>query len=113
MKNKKFSCWVLAFPTTLTMLVIALAATEAGASTFTVYNNGDSGPGSLRAAIDGNNAAGGGNTILFSNVVTGTITLTNGQLTISRNLTLIGPGANVLAVSGNHTRRVFYVTNAA
>src|SRR5438105_14441940 len=66
----------------------------------------------LRQVISDNNATPGSNTIIFSNVVTGTITLTNGSLTISKNLTLIGPGANVLAVSGNHASRVFLVTNA-
>src|SRR5437867_2129529 len=55
-----------------------------------VYTNGDSGNGSLRQAIADNAAQGGGNTIIFSNVVTGAITLTNGELLISNNVTLLG-----------------------
>ena len=82
-------------------------------ATFLVLNANDSGSGSLRQAISDNNATAGGNSVIFSNVVTGTITLTSGQLLISKDLTLIGPGANVLAVNGNHASRVFYVTNAA
>src|SRR5712671_5788490 len=97
------------------LLVAALSlalAPRVFSSNLLVYNNADSGAGSLRQAISSNNATAGGNTIIFSNVVTGTITLTNGQLLISKSLTLIGPGANVLAVSGNHASRVFYLTNA-
>jgi len=90
-----------------------LIAPCAEALTLLVYNNADSGAGSLRQAISDNNALGGGNTIIISNVVTGTITLTGGQLLISKNLALIGPGANVLAVSGNNANRVFYITNNA
>ena len=71
-----------------------------------VHNNNDNGAGSLRQAIVSNNATAGGNTILFSNVVTGTITLTGGELFINKNLTILGPGAKVLAVSGNAASRV-------
>src|SRR5437879_1222308 len=100
-------------PVRVVFLFVAalLAGPRARAANLLVYNNNDIGPGSLRQVISDNNATPGGNTIIFSNVVTGTITLTNGSLTISKNLTLIGPGANVLAVSGNHASRVFLVTN--
>jgi hypothetical protein len=96
--------------TLLAILVTALSlslAPRALSSDLLVYNNNDSGAGSLRQAISDNNATAGGNTIVISNIVTGTITLTGGQLVISKILTLIGPGANVLAVSGNHAGRVF------
>ena len=96
----------------VTMVVLSLAS-RAFAVDLLVYNKNDSGAGSLRQAISDNNALSGGNTIVFSNTVTGTITLTGGQLSISKNLTLMGPGANVLAVSGNNAGRVFLVTNAA
>jgi fibronectin-binding autotransporter adhesin len=75
-----------------------------------VYTNSDAGAGTLRKAIADNNAMGGGNTIIFSNTVQGTITLTSGQLVIA-NVTIAGPGPGVLAVSGNDSNRVFYVTN--
>src|SRR5438477_2388621 len=68
-------------------------------STLTVTNNFDSGPGSLRAAIA---AASSGDTINFANSLKGqTITLTTGQLAISKNLDIEGLGADKLAVSGN------------
>src|SRR5262249_57326420 len=37
----------------------------------------------------------------------GTITLTSTTLTIAKDLTIAGPGANVLTVSGNNARQVF------
>ena len=72
-------------------------------TTFTVMNTADSGPGSLRQAILGANATADSDTINFDPNVTGTITLTTGQLpVITENLTIAGPGASVITVSGNH-----------
>src|SRR4051794_14027954 len=71
--------------------------------TITVTNTNDSGAGSLRQAIAD---AVSGDTINFS--VTGTITLTSGQLSIGKNLTIQGPGANLLSISGNNASRVFH-----
>jgi hypothetical protein len=53
-----------------------------------------------------------GDTITFSNIVTGTITLTNGEVLVDKNVTIQGPGAKVLAISGNAASRVFRITNA-
>jgi hypothetical protein len=80
-----------------------------------VANNADSGNGTLRQAIQFNESLGGGNTIMFSNIVSGTITLTNavGELFVSKDVTIIGPGAKVLAISGNNAHRVFHLTNNA
>lgn len=47
-------------------LAAGLGANAAGATTFTVVNADDGGPGSLRAAIADANAAGGSNTITFA-----------------------------------------------
>jgi hypothetical protein len=82
-----------------------------------VSNTNESGAGSLRQSIldiDANvgDITEGTNVITFATNVNGTITLTNGELLISRDLALIGPGANRLAVSGNHASRVFHITNA-
>jgi chitodextrinase len=78
----------------------------------TVYNTNDVGAGSLRQAIQDNAALGGGNTVVFSNVVTGTITLTSGELLITNNVTILGPTTS-LAVSGNNLSRVFRITTGA
>ena len=96
----------------LLALASVLCSQTVGALTLLVYNNNNIGAGSLRQAIQDNGVLGGGNTIIFSNVVTGTITLTSGELLISKNVTIIGPGANLLAVSGNAASRIFHVTNA-
>src|SRR3954447_24114469 len=74
-------------------------------STLTVTNNHDGGAGSLRAAIK---AANSGDTIVFAPSLDGqTITLTSGELAISKSLDIEGPGADKLAVSGNNAVRVF------
>jgi hypothetical protein len=76
-------------------------------STLTVMNNLDSGPGSLRADIA---AANSGDKIVFAPSLNGqTITLTSGELAISKNLTIQGPGASHLTISGDHLSRVFDV----
>src|SRR5205085_5717173 len=77
------------------------------AATLTVTNTNDSGAGSLRDAI--NAADYDGDTINFAPGVTGTITLTSGHLVITKNLTISGPGANVLTISGGMASRIFYV----
>lgn len=72
-----------------------------------VTSNADSGPGSLRQAIlDACDAS----TITFSSLfnTAQTITLTS-QLVIDKNLTITGPGANLLTISGNNVVRVLSI----
>ncbi len=83
------------------------------ASTRTVVNTNDSGAGSLRQAI-ADVCAGG--VVDFAPVLTAggatTITLTSGQaLTLTRDVTIVGPGTGLLAVSGNNATRVFVVSS--
>ena len=76
-------------------------------STLTVLNNHDSGAGSLRDAIG---HAKDGDTVRFDPSLDGqTITLTSDQLTIKKSLDIEGPGASLLAISGNDTNRVFNI----
>lgn len=65
---------------------------------------------SLREAIA---AAVSGNTIDFAPLFNSaqTITLTNGELLINKNLTINGRGANLTSVSGNNASRVFNINN--
>ncbi len=79
------------------------------APTLTVTNTNDSGAGSLRQAIA--NAAQTGDLIIFALGVTGTITLTSGELAFNKSLTITGPGPGNLTVSGNNTSRVFSVSS--
>jgi hypothetical protein len=76
-------------------------------STFVVTNLLDSGPGSLRYEIQLANANPGADTINFKKGLTGTITLTSGELDITDSLTINGPGTNKLSASGGGTSRVF------
>src|SRR5262245_38655089 len=76
-------------------------------SPFTVLNLLDSGAGSLRDAVAAANANPGADAIDFA--TTGTITLTSGQLNITDSVTINGPGASALTVSGNHVSRVFWL----
>jgi hypothetical protein len=87
-------------------------------SALTVTTAADNGAGTLRAEIA---AAHKGDTIVFNipksdpgyNASTGvwTITLTSGELDITKNLTITGPGAANLTISGNHTSRVFELSS--
>ena len=90
-------------------LALTLLSLPAIAATFTVTNLNDSGPGSLRQAMLDADAAVGDDTIVFQSGLSGTIILTTGQLTINSNIAIYGPGANVLAVSGNNVSPVFFV----
>jgi uncharacterized protein (TIGR03118 family) len=82
-------------------------------STLTVTNNSDTGvpgDGSLRGEIA---AAQGGDTIQFAyTLLRQTITLTNGELAISKSLNIEGFGAPWLTVSGNNASRVFDVSGS-
>jgi hypothetical protein len=84
-----------------------IGAVEVYPTSLYVSNTNDSGVGSLRQAILDNDGLGGGNSIYFSSNVTGTITLTSGSLVMNLSGQIYGPGANLLAVSGNHNGRVF------
>jgi hypothetical protein len=79
-------------------------------STFTVENLADGGPGSLRQAVLDANASPGADLIRFAPAASGgTIALTGGELSVTGDLAIDGPGARLLAVSGNHASRVFEV----
>jgi hypothetical protein len=78
-------------------------------STLTVLNNLDSGAGSLRAEIA---AAKKGDSIVFAPSLNGqTITLTSGELDITTSLSIQGPGASQLTISGSGLSRVFEVAS--
>lgn len=79
------------------------------ASDQVVTSPADSGPGSLRQAINDVHVGG---TITFDlpSYVSG-IVLTSGELVISRGMTIAGPGADTLFVSGDDGSRVFNITS--
>ncbi|MFL5244964.1 MAG: hypothetical protein ACJ8FY_22915 [Gemmataceae bacterium] len=81
-------------------------------STFKVTNGLDSGPGSLRQAVLDANAAAGADTIVFNKSVHG-ITLTTGELAITDDVAIQGPGYRQLSISGNNTSRIFDITSGS
>jgi CSLREA domain-containing protein len=87
-----------------------------GGPTFVVNTTADHDDGtcggvdcSLRDAVVATNAATDANTITFAASVTGTSTLnsTLGQIIVTSPVTINGPGARVLAISGGNATRVF------
>ncbi len=105
----------------VTLTLVDTAAYNLGATTsstttipandLVAINANDSGEGSLRQAIDNANAFSSNDTITFSGV-SGTITLTSGQLALANNGTLIIEGGGI-TVSGNNASRVFEVNSGA
>ena len=93
-RNVKFRGWVGRNLRAGLISALLLSAVAAHAATLTVTSAADSGPGTLRQAILN---ASTGDTINFAVGIT-TITLTSGELLINKNLTINGPGANVLTV---------------
>ncbi len=74
-----------------------------------VNSTADSGTGSLRDALS---TASSGDTITFSLPVTSTITLTTGELPITKSVTISGPGASALLIT-NAGGRVFDLDTSA
>jgi hypothetical protein len=93
-------------------LAFVSSVTNASAAPFSVTNLNDSGAGSLRKAVQDANTTPGTDTISFQNGLTGTITLTTGQLSISESVSIYGPGARKLTVSGNNAGKVFNISGA-
>src|SRR6266446_73332 len=93
------------------LLCAALAGiSNAKATTLIVTTTADSGPGSLRQALAD---AQDGDTIQFDPALNGqTILLTTAELVINKNITINGPGADLLSVSrssGAPPFRIFHI----
>ncbi|TDR40323.1 putative outer membrane repeat protein [Tahibacter aquaticus] len=91
-----------------TGLAMALPVAATAAS-FAVANLNDSGSGSLRDAIDQANRTSGADNVTFNSGLSGTITLSSGEIAIFDALTLDGPGASRLTLSGANTSRIFRI----
>src|SRR5262249_39842134 len=77
---------------------------------------GATGPGStvtLREAVEQANQHPGADVIRFAAGLHGTIILTHGQLEVAGDVTISGPGASQLAVSGDSMSRVLFVDPGA
>src|SRR5438094_275625 len=85
---------------------IERASAAPAVTTFAVTNTNDSGPGSLRQATADANTAPGADTIHIT--ASGTIHLMS-TLHITDEVTILGPGADRLAVDGGGSVGVFYI----
>ena len=102
MKNKLSSL----IPAAACLALLIASPVSLPAAILTVTSTADSGVGTLRVALAG---AGNSDTIDATGV-SGTITLTSGQLNVPNSVTILGPGPGVLTVSGNNASGVFNVT---
>jgi hypothetical protein len=86
-----------------TLGALAAVAPPAGADTILVTTTDDSVPGSLRDALANANDG----DVIDLTGLSGTITLTGGQLDIEDAVTIMGPGPSTLSINGNGASRVF------
>lgn len=119
--HQRWSALPLAIVAIAAGLVFTIAdPAQAVGTTIVVTTTADSGAGSLREAITTAQATVDDDTITFDpSVFTSgslhTITLASQLPSISNPLTIIGPGQDTLAISGDDTTRILYVdqgTNA-
>jgi hypothetical protein len=92
--------------------LIAAGVADATAATFVVDTAGDPGPAgttSLREAVFQANGS-ADNVVQFDPALNGsTITLQNGEVAVTQPMSITGPGADKLTISGNDASRIFYV----
>jgi predicted outer membrane repeat protein len=91
-------------PLAFCAIALYAIALPAHATTLTVTNTNDNGPGSLRETLASANE---GDTITFA--VTGSIILTSGELLVDKSITISGPGSSNLIIDGNASSRVFHI----
>lgn len=109
-KNNRKKAVAQAISTAVALGWIIMQVESAQAATFVVNNLNDSGVGSLRDTI---NIANNNDVVEFLlGSHPSTISLTSGTLAIAKNLTINGPGANLLTISSNNHFPVFDI-NAA
>ena len=102
----------------LLLLILSAATYTYAAHSLTVTKTADTADGvcdsdcSLREAVA---AAAPGDTIVFSPLflIPQTITLTNGQIAITKDLTITGTGRGLLSLSGNNAGRIFRISGGA
>jgi hypothetical protein len=91
----------------IAILFLGATAGAARAAVIRVTNTNDSGTGSLREAL----ATAKDSDVIDATHVAGAITLTTGVLLVERSVTINGGGANVLALDGNASSRVFQINS--
>jgi hypothetical protein len=75
-------------------------------STLVVTTIADSGAGSLRQMVAG---AGSGDLINFAPALSGQSIVLGSPISVTTSLAIVGPGAGLLSLSGNHTSQIFHL----
>jgi len=91
----------------LCLLASAASCVSSFASTLTVTNAFDDGPGSLRATVA---AAAAGDVIQFEPSLNGQAIFLASQINVTRELRIEGPGADKITISGDNRTRIFSAT---
>jgi len=98
------------FAAAAALAAAVLAAQVLLAEVFWVTTTADSGPGSLRDALEQSNIAPGADEVRFDPALHGeTILLTSGSLEVCDDLRLLGPGDDLLTVARDETAAAFRV----
>ena len=91
--------------------LVGAARPAAAAGVYTVTSTFDDGSsGTLRSAISLANADPGA-TVVFSPGLSGTISLQGAEIDLSASMTIVGPGAGVVALDGGGALRLFNITS--
>jgi predicted outer membrane repeat protein len=91
----------------LCLVTTALWCASSSATTITVTSTADNGPGSLRALIG---AGVSGDVIQFDPALNGQVILLASQISVTKALTIQGPGADKITISGGNRTRIFSAT---
>ncbi|MGA1531316.1 MAG: hypothetical protein ACO398_11320 [Kiritimatiellia bacterium] len=113
LRNTNRSFTPSGMPALLAWACMMCLVSSALASEIIVTNLANGGAGSLRAAVASANKTPGRDLIRFGKHLKGTIKLTSGQIEITDSLTITGPGASRLTVSGNKASRIFKIATGA
>jgi hypothetical protein len=96
-----------------TLLVGGTAQADCTCTVDSLADPTEAGHTTLRDAITSAEANAGPDTITFASGLSGTITLGSELPTISEALTISGPGAALLAVSGGNSTRIMHMSSAS
>ena len=96
----------------LSLTALLSWAGDCSAATYVVQNTNSSGSGTLRAALaSALTDTDSSDTITFAPGVTGTISTGGMEFLVGKSVTITGPGANLLTVTGGNSSRVFNFVN--
>ena len=90
-------------------MTILFSAVISSAQPIEVTNLDDAGAGSLRQAIIDANTNPGADEIVFQDGLSGTITLSTGEMEITDALAITGPSDNLVTIDANDASRIFTI----